>query len=516
MKTLNSAEITEVYRVLIENANSIILIWGEDGIINHINDYGASFFGYPREELIGEPVMILVPEIDTKGRNLAFLAQEIIEHPDQYVTFSNENIKKNDERVWISWTNTVITNEVGKKEVLTIGNDITEFRKAEDQLRIERDKLSAILENINTGVVIIERNGKIVNLNRAARNIHGFESEKDIIYNFPNFEEQFELQFPNGKLIPINDWPFPKALRGEYVQNYHTILIRKRTHTSRFINYSVTPVYERKGDIAYFVINMRDETESMTLENELKLKNRDLNRLNAELEKFNELSNSLLYITAHDIRGPVNNFKLIADLIPDTDSKEMRLKLTAQFKHSYNRLEKILDGLTDILRIQRIGESHIRRIKLEQCLKGVLMDLKKTDEINKSITWDFSGQSEIHYVETYLTSIFKNLISNAIKYRKKDGSLKIHLESKRKGKFVQIAISDNGIGMDLDKNKKNLFKPFRRFSRQAEGTGIGLYLVNNMISQNGGHIDLESTPGKGTTFYCYLVEYSQNIDQLKS
>jgi len=516
MKTLNNVEVTEVYRVLIEKANSIILIWGEDGIINHINDYGAGFFGYRREELIGQPVMILVPEVDTKGKNLTFLAQEIIGHPDQYVIFSNENIKKNNERVWISWTNSVITNEAGRKEVLTIGNDITESRNAEDQLRIERDKLRVILENINAGVVIIEKNGKIVNLNRSAREIHGFESEKEIIRNFPKFEEHFELQFPNGKLIPINDWPFPKALRGEYVQNYHTILIRKRTHTYRFINYSVTPVYERNEDIAYFVINMRDETEAMTLENELKLKNRDLSRLNAELEKFNELLESLLYITAHDIRGPFNNFKLIAEIIPTATTQEMRLKLTEQFKRSYSRLEKIIDGLTDILRLQKIEGSHIRRMELEQCLKGVLMDLKMTDEINKSITWDFNSQSEIHYVETYLTSILRNLISNAVKYRKKDIPLKIHLKSKKKGKFVLITVEDNGIGMDLDKNKKNLFKPFKRFSGQAEGTGIGLYLINNMISQNGGHIDLESTPGKGTTFYCYLVEYPLNIDQLKS
>ena len=110
------------------------------------------------------------------------------------------------------------------------------------------------------------------------------------------------------------------------------------------------------------------------------------------------------------------------------------------------------------------------------------------------------------YVETFLYSILKNLISNEIKY-KKDVPLQINIKGRKEDGFVILKVKDNGIGIDLNKYEKQIFKPFKRFTNTVEGTGVGLYLIKNMISRNGGEIKVESEPGKGTTFYCYLKEY---------
>lgn len=507
MRSLSPEEAERVYRVFIEKANSIILIWDEKGYLHHVNEYGARFFGYTREELIGQHCMILVPDVDSRGTDLSGLAESILEHPEHFIRSTNENIKKNDERVWITWTNTIIHNQLGLKEVLAIGNDVTELRQAEDKLRIEGDKLRAILENINVGVSVTDKNGETISLNPAAMEIHGFSSEPDMHRSFLKYVQEFELRYPDGEFMPVADWPSSRAVRGEYVRDFQVKLIRKRSKTYRYVNYSVTPVFDRYGEVTYLVFNMVDITERKAMEDKLISKNLDLEAANQQLGKLNDLLENLLYIAAHDLKGPLNNFRLGIELFDLMKTNEEKLELFNRFKSNYFHLEKTILGLTEILEMQQIDKCHIKVIDLESSVREILKEMNILTKIKASITWDFQQVDAITYVSAYFISIMKNLISNAIKYRKQDVPLKIHLASNRKRKMVMISVRDNGIGIDLKKHSTDLFKPFKRFNEEVEGTGVGLYLVHNMISQNGGRIEVESKPGKGTTFNCFFKEY---------
>jgi two-component system, cell cycle sensor histidine kinase and response regulator CckA len=126
------------YRDLVENANSIILIWDDQGNIRFMNRYALDFFGYTEEEIIGKNVVgTIVPESEsTTERDLASLMEDIRKDPDQYRNNENENIKKSGDRVWVSWTNRAILDNSGIiVEILSIGNDITEIKNLEIQLR---------------------------------------------------------------------------------------------------------------------------------------------------------------------------------------------------------------------------------------------------------------------------------------------------------------------------------------------------------------------------------------------
>jgi PAS domain S-box-containing protein len=507
MRSLSREEAERVYKVFIEKANSIILIWDEQGYLHHVNEYGAQFFGYSKEELIGQHVMLLVPDVDSRGEDLSSLAENILEQPEKYVRFTNENIKKNDERVWITWTNAIIENQLGLKEVLAIGNDVTELRQVEDKLRIEGDKLRAVLENIQVGVGVTDKNGNTISLNPAALDIHGFRKESEMLQSFIKYVQDFELQYPDGKFMPVNDWPSSRAVRGEYVQNFEVKLIRKKSGTFRFVNYSVTPVFDRYGEVTYFVFNMVDITERKAMEDRLLSKNHDLERANRQLGKLNDLLENLLYIAAHDLKGPLNNFRLGIELYDMMKTDEEKLALFNKFRSNYFQLDKTIRGLTEILEMQQIDKCHIKTIDLENCIREVLKEMSILTKIKASITWDFHQADTITYVSAYFASIMKNLISNAIKYRKPDKPIKIHIESTRKRDKVIISVQDNGIGIDLKKDGKELFKPFRRFAPEVDGTGVGLYLVRNMITENGGRIEVESEPGKGTIFNCFFKEY---------
>jgi signal transduction histidine kinase len=98
------------------------------------------------------------------------------------------------------------------------------------------------------------------------------------------------------------------------------------------------------------------------------------------------------------------------------------------------------------------------------------------------------------------------LVSNAIKYSAAKEKPVVQIYTSKEKNFVVLTVRDNGIGINLEKVKKNLFKPFRRFTTKAEGTGMGLYIVKNIIEKNGGKIHIESRLNKETSIICYLKE----------
>jgi PAS domain S-box-containing protein len=125
------------YRELVEHANSIILHWTRDGRILFLNEFGQRFFGYTEAEICGRHVIgTLVPQTESGGRDLSRLMDEICADPTTFEQNVNENMRRNGERVWIAWTNKVVTDRQGQMiEILSIGTDITERKRAEEELR---------------------------------------------------------------------------------------------------------------------------------------------------------------------------------------------------------------------------------------------------------------------------------------------------------------------------------------------------------------------------------------------
>ncbi|HUK38239.1 MAG TPA: PAS domain S-box protein [Methanomicrobiales archaeon] len=149
----------EKYRDLVENANSIIFRSDRQGNITFFNDFGLKFFGYTADEILGRNVIgTIVPESDSAGRDLVAMIREIREHPDGYRSNENENIKKNGERAWISWTNRAIYDGKGEfAELLSIGNDITGRKRAEEALFAANRKLN-LLSNVTRHDVLNQLN----------------------------------------------------------------------------------------------------------------------------------------------------------------------------------------------------------------------------------------------------------------------------------------------------------------------------------------------------------------------
>ena len=127
----------EKYRVLVESANSIILRINMEGEITFANRYSQEFYCYTESEMLGSKIMgFIVPEKDLNGRELSPTIYEFLKNPEAYITRESENIRKNGDRVWVSWSNKSIYDKEGNiSEILCVGSDITARRKAEHEKR---------------------------------------------------------------------------------------------------------------------------------------------------------------------------------------------------------------------------------------------------------------------------------------------------------------------------------------------------------------------------------------------
>ncbi|NLX19995.1 MAG: PAS domain S-box protein [Desulfobulbus sp.] len=142
------------YRELVEQAGSIILRMDREGRICFFNEYAQNFFGYRQEEVIGRSVIgTIVPETDKEGTNMRRMIEDLLHHPRQYAVHENENMCSDDRRVWIVWANTPLFDAQGRyTEVLSVGNDVTDRKMAEQALHREQDRLEFVLNGLRLGI----------------------------------------------------------------------------------------------------------------------------------------------------------------------------------------------------------------------------------------------------------------------------------------------------------------------------------------------------------------------------
>ncbi len=159
------------YRELVENANCIIMRRDNVGNVTFFNEFAQNFFGYGEEQILGKNVVgTIVPQVEsTTGRDLRLIIEDIAVNPDRYAKNENENMRSNGERIWIAWTNKPVCDENGRvREILCIGNDITERKQAEEALRESEKRFKHLLESVTDYIFTVQ-----VQDNRPMGTVHG-------------------------------------------------------------------------------------------------------------------------------------------------------------------------------------------------------------------------------------------------------------------------------------------------------------------------------------------------------
>ena len=211
------------YRELVQNASSAIIRWTIDGKLTFFNEYAQDFFGYSENEILGKNVNILVPEEESTGKDLTKLAHSIVSNPDQFKNNINENILKDESRVWMTWTNKPMFDANGNlSEILAVGTDVTAMKNAETALmKSEREK-SLILDNADELIAYHNKDNNLVWANRVYQEktgrslseMHGIKcfhcwGMKEVCDNCPVTMSIKTGKPQSGEITPENqqNWP---------------------------------------------------------------------------------------------------------------------------------------------------------------------------------------------------------------------------------------------------------------------------------------------------------------------
>lgn len=226
------------------------------------------------------------------------------------------------------------------------------------------------------------------------------------------------------------------------------------------------------------------------------------NALIGKLSRMNDELVRLTYTTSHDLRSPVNNLLMIVDMIDlagVSDSKTMQLM---QVLHrAAEKLKKTLNNYVDLISEKKGESSNFQEVYMQESLDEVLTSISSLIQTSKAIiNVDFSGGPKIKFNPAYLRSIFLNLITNSIKYKRPDSPPEISISTRTVKGYVELIVEDNGLGFDMDKVQDDIFGWQKKFHDHADSKGIGLYLVHNHVTSLGGKIKVESGVNAGTKF----------------
>ena len=177
-KALRESE--KKYRELVENANSIILKMDLAGTVTFFNEYAERFFGFTRNEILGKNVVgTIVPPTESSGRDLRLMIARLLSHTEEYQSNENENITRDGKRVWIHWSNRTILDGRGNPVgVLSIGSDITEHRRLDEQLKASEKRFRDPADLLPQPIFEADASGTLLFANRQAFLTFGYRPEE--------------------------------------------------------------------------------------------------------------------------------------------------------------------------------------------------------------------------------------------------------------------------------------------------------------------------------------------------
>jgi PAS domain S-box-containing protein len=289
------------------------------------------------------------------------------------------------------------------------------------------------------------------------------------------------------------------------------------------IEISLSPIETEEGVLV--TVAIRDVTErkkadqeirdlNARLEHRVEERTAELVASNETLRQVNEDLNQFAYAASHDLQEPLRLVALYSQML--------RKKFGDQLDRQADQyLSFILDGahrmetlLRDLLAYSQVGsanEGPPGPVEISEVLKKVSLNLQASIEQNGAlVTWN--GLPTIHAHEIRMLQIFQNLVGNGIKYRRSDPP-KIRVAAKRRPSDWLFSVEDNGIGIKSE-YAQQVFGIFKRLhGRDYPGTGIGLAICQRIVEGYGGQIWLESTPGKGSTFFFTLPQTAEVTDE---
>ncbi len=366
--------------------------------------------------------------------------------------------------------------------------DITKQKEEEQRLKL----LETVITQSKDSIIITEPDPKndaalkIIYTNPAFSFMSGFNSEEVIGKTTDIFRDLYADKQEYNKLTT--------ALKKEQECLIETITYKKNKE-KYWIRYSMIPIYNSEKTLSHWISIQRDVSEEKKHEKEKEQLIRELTQNNKDLKQFS-------YITSHNLRAPLSNLIGLLNLIEEMPIENQELtEILNGFSKSTHLLNDTINDLVKVIIIKDNTSIQKEEIPLREVFENILSQLNFQIELYKPIIkLDFEKASTINVNKAYIESILLNLLTNSIKYKSEHRELKIDVSTKEVDNTVVLLFKDNGIGIDLVRNKTKVFGLYQRFHNYPDSKGLGLYLVKSQVETMGGTIEIESEVNKGTTF----------------
>lgn len=347
----------------------------------------------------------------------------------------------------------------------------------------------AIFNQAPVGIAKIDTmTGKFITVNDEYGKIVGYSTDELLDTDFQSITHSSDLEL---------DLKMMSDLKKGLINDFH---IEKRYISKSgnivWVNLFVAALWKKQNKIINHIAIVENITEKKKAEEELNQSFMLVSEQNQRLLNFS-------YIVSHNLRSHTSNIQLISDLLENSKSKEEQDEMITLLKKVSQSLDETMRNLNEVVNIRNNINLKIENLNLNNFIENTLSLLKPQIE-NKSavIENNVSDDVIIEYNKAYLESILYNFISNAIRYSHSDRIPIVSISFNKNEK--SLSIKDNGIGIDLKRNKDDLFGMYKTFNNNPDAKGLGLFLTKNQIDAMGGKIETESELGVGTNFIIHF------------
>lgn len=371
--------------------------------------------------------------------------------------------------------------ENNKKAMLNLLEDLDHEKLVSDQ---EKQKYLATLKNLGEGVIAVDKQGKITLVNQAAEKMLGY-SQAELLNK--NYVEVIQAENELGEKIAAKDRALFQSMRLQRTTKSQYVYIRKNK-TKFAIETVDTPILLGK-EILGVVTVFRDVT-----------KEREIDKAKTEF----------VSLASHQLRTPLGISKWYLEAIQSSeDFKQLPPKHKEYLAEVYSNNERVLSLVRDLLSVSRIDQGNVKDnpqlTNISSLLKSITKEMsiaatKKDVELRLELAT--TPMSEVMIDSIRLREVIENLITNAIQYNHPGGEVTIRV-AKKNNQFLNITVSDNGMGIpatDLEKIFLKFFHSKKTAQNNTEGSGLGLYIAKSYVDGWGGKIQVISSEGTGSTF----------------
>lgn len=259
---------------------------------------------------------------------------------------------------------------------------------------------------------------------------------------------------------------------------------------------------DKSGRTIFYRISVIDISQRKLFEKELIIARKEAEETTRKLKQINQELERFAFMASHDLQAPLNTILSMVQLIERRKLLETGSKTEEMFSfivQNTNRMRTMIKDLLSYSKLE-VRDREFKPVSLNEACSQALEFLSDEIKLNDAVL-KIPDLPVVSGIRTHLVRLFQNLFSNSIKYRS-DIAPYIIVSCEDTGKFFTIRIADNGTGFD-QKHEHKIFEFMERLHSDefAEGTGIGLSSCKKIVEMHGGHIGVQSAPGKGSTFY---------------